>query len=84
MYYAVSRSILLLADFGLENLICGPFVFKVEMKRLNDEIKVKNEQISLLENQIANSIMAAHDRIDNLEVSQVSLASIMVHQTAWL
>ncbi|KAG8646889.1 kinesin-like protein KIN-7K, chloroplastic isoform X2 [Manihot esculenta] len=42
----------------------------VEMKRLNDEIKVKNEQISLLENQIANSIMAAHDRIDNLEVSQ--------------
>ncbi|KAJ9184658.1 hypothetical protein P3X46_004362 [Hevea brasiliensis] len=42
----------------------------VEMKRLNNEIKVKKEQISLLENQIANSIMASHNKIDNLEVSQ--------------
>lgn len=47
-------------------------VFKVEMKKLNDEIKVKNEQIDLLEKQIADSIVASHDKMGKHEVSQVS------------
>ena len=50
----------------------GPFVFKVEMRKLNDEIKGKNEQIALLEKQIADSIAASHNKMDKLEISQVS------------
>ncbi|XP_056158760.1 kinesin-like protein KIN-7K, chloroplastic isoform X1 [Syzygium oleosum] len=42
----------------------------VEMKKLNDEIKVKNEQIALLEKQIADSIVASHDKMGKHEVSQ--------------
>ncbi|KAJ9181209.1 hypothetical protein P3X46_009362 [Hevea brasiliensis] len=42
----------------------------VEMKRLNGEIKVKNEQIALLEKQITDSIMVSHNKMDKLEVSQ--------------
>ncbi|KAF8019827.1 hypothetical protein BT93_G0501 [Corymbia citriodora subsp. variegata] len=42
----------------------------VEMKKLNDEIKVKNEQIALLEKQIADSIIASHDKMGKHEVSQ--------------
>lgn len=72
MYYAVSKSILSLVAFGLENSICSPFGMKVEMKRLNDEIKVKTEQIALLEKQITDSIVVSHNKMDKLEVSQVS------------
>lgn len=42
----------------------------VEMKKLNDEINVKNEQIALLEKQIADSIVASHDKMGKHEVSQ--------------
>ncbi|GAV63985.1 Kinesin domain-containing protein [Cephalotus follicularis] len=48
----------------------------VEMRNLNDEIKEKNEQISLLEKQIANSIMASHDNIGKVEISQ-SIAELV-------
>ena len=47
-------------------------VFKVEMQKLNDEIKGKNEQIALLEKQIAESIIISHDKMGKHEVSQVS------------
>ena len=50
----------------------GTFVFKVEMKKLNDEIKGKNEQIAILDKQIADSIAASHNKMDKLEISQVS------------
>ncbi|KAJ6425743.1 hypothetical protein OIU84_026342 [Salix udensis] len=43
---------------------------QLEMKKLSDEIKVKNEQIALLEKHIADSIMASHNNTDNLEASQ--------------
>ncbi|XP_034907870.1 kinesin-like protein KIN-7K, chloroplastic isoform X2 [Populus alba] len=43
---------------------------QLEMKNLSDEIKVKNEQIALLEKQIADSIMASHNSMANLEASQ--------------
>ncbi|XP_024459742.1 kinesin-like protein KIN-7K, chloroplastic isoform X3 [Populus trichocarpa] len=43
---------------------------QLEMKKLSDEIKVKNEQIALLEKQIADSIMASHNSLANLEASQ--------------
>jgi centromeric protein E len=46
------------------------------MKKLSDEIKEKNEQIALLEKQIADSIMASHNSLANLEASQVSLAPL--------
>lgn len=51
--------------------------FKVEIKKLRDEIKGKNDQIALLEKQIADSIMTSHNTMDNSEVSQVSLASFI-------
>ncbi|KAL9399747.1 hypothetical protein Peur_008708 [Populus x canadensis] len=43
---------------------------QLEMKKLSGEIKVKNEQIALLEKQIADSIMASHYSMANLEASQ--------------
>lgn len=42
----------------------------VEIKKLKDEIKEKNEQIALLEKQIADSINASHNQMDKLELSQ--------------
>ena len=47
------------------------------MKRLSDEIRGKNEQIALLEKQIANSIMVSHNKMDKSEISQVSSACII-------
>ncbi|KAF9680731.1 hypothetical protein SADUNF_Sadunf06G0152000 [Salix dunnii] len=44
---------------------------QLEMKKLSDEIKVKNEQIALLENQIADSMMTSHNSMDNLEASRM-------------
>ncbi|KAJ0027226.1 hypothetical protein Pint_36377 [Pistacia integerrima] len=49
---------------------------QVEIKKLKDEIKGKNKQISLLEKQIADSIMASHNTMDNAEVSQ-SIAELV-------
>ncbi|XP_041024440.1 kinesin-like protein KIN-7K, chloroplastic [Juglans microcarpa x Juglans regia] len=40
-----------------------------EIKSLKDEIMAKNEQIALVEKQIADSIIASHNRMDNLELS---------------
>ncbi|KAF8403938.1 hypothetical protein HHK36_012045 [Tetracentron sinense] len=42
----------------------------VEMRKLNDEIKVKNQQIASLEKQIAASILASQNKMDTLELSQ--------------
>lgn len=42
----------------------------VELQKLNDEIKGKNEQIAFLEKQIADSIVASHNKMDKLEISQ--------------
>lgn len=52
--------------------------FKVDIKKLRDEIKGKSEQIALLEKQIADSIMTSNNTMDNSEVSQVSLASFII------
>ncbi|XP_044508793.1 kinesin-like protein KIN-7K, chloroplastic isoform X2 [Mangifera indica] len=49
---------------------------QVEIKKLRHEIKGKNEQISMLEKQIADSIMASHNTMDNSEVSQ-SIAELV-------
>ncbi|KAM7271631.1 hypothetical protein ACFE04_030845 [Oxalis oulophora] len=49
---------------------------QVEMKMINNEIKAKNEQISLLEKQIADSIMASHDKMDKTEISR-SIAELV-------
>ncbi|KAK2990673.1 hypothetical protein RJ640_029348, partial [Escallonia rubra] len=48
----------------------------VEIAKLNDEIKMKNGQIALLETQIADSIIASHDKVDKFEASQVSCSGI--------
>ncbi|KAL6986966.1 Kinesin-like protein KIN-7D, chloroplastic [Sarracenia purpurea var. burkii] len=42
----------------------------VEMRKLNDEIRSKTEQIALLEKQISDSILSSHDKADNVEASQ--------------
>lgn len=52
-------------------------MFKVELQKLNDEIKGKNEQIAFLEKQIADSIVASHNKMNKLEISQVSSASFI-------
>ncbi|XAR68624.1 Plus-end-directed kinesin ATPase [Bertholletia excelsa] len=49
---------------------------RVEIKKLNDEIKRKNEQISLLEKQIADSILSSQGKMDGVEVSQ-TVAELM-------
>ena len=43
------------------------------MRKLKDEINAKNEQLTLLEKQIADSINVVHNGMDNLELSQVSI-----------
>ncbi|XWS43269.1 hypothetical protein CRYUN_Cryun16bG0088500 [Craigia yunnanensis] len=43
---------------------------QVEMKKLSGEIRGKNEQIALLEKQIADSIMVSHKKMDKSEISQ--------------
>ncbi|KAK1557769.1 hypothetical protein Q3G72_031575 [Acer saccharum] len=43
---------------------------QVEIRMLRDEIKGKNDQIALLEKQIADSIVASQNKMDNSEVSQ--------------
>lgn len=53
------------------------FSFKLEIRKLSDEIKGKSEQIALLEKQIADSIMTCHNKMDKSEVSQVSLVSLL-------
>lgn len=49
------------------------FLFKAEIRKLNDEIRRKNEQIALLEKRIDDSVLSSHDKMDNVEASQVSL-----------
>ncbi|XVF07408.1 hypothetical protein REPUB_Repub06bG0136200 [Reevesia pubescens] len=49
---------------------------QVEIKKLSDEIRGKNEQIALLEKQIANSIMVSHNQMDKSEISQ-SIAELV-------
>ncbi|XP_043691550.1 kinesin-like protein KIN-7K, chloroplastic [Telopea speciosissima] len=48
----------------------------VEMRRLNDEIKAKNQQIASLEKQIDVSVLASQSKIDAVELSQ-ALAETM-------
>ncbi|KAK3019121.1 hypothetical protein RJ639_004113 [Escallonia herrerae] len=52
----------------------------VEIAKLNDEIKMKNEQITLLETQIADSIIASHDKVDKFEALQVKAADNRIIQ----
>ncbi|XP_022766849.1 kinesin-like protein KIN-7K, chloroplastic isoform X2 [Durio zibethinus] len=49
---------------------------QAEMKKLSDEIRGKNEQIALLEKQIADSIMVSHTEMDKSEISQ-SIAELV-------
>ncbi|CAN1307010.1 Kinesin-like protein KIN-7K, chloroplastic [Linum perenne] len=44
---------------------------QIEIMKLSDEIKTKNDQISLLEKQISDSLMiSSHSKMDDYEVSQ--------------
>ncbi|KAK8672079.1 hypothetical protein V6N13_110454 [Hibiscus sabdariffa] len=49
---------------------------QVEMKKLSDEIRGKNEQIALLEKQIAESILISPNKMEKSEISQ-SIAELM-------
>ncbi|KAM7524615.1 hypothetical protein LguiA_014517 [Lonicera macranthoides] len=46
------------------------FVLKVEMKRLDEEIKRKNGQIDQLEKKIVSSFISSHDEMDKFETSR--------------
>ncbi|BFG38306.1 hypothetical protein CerSpe_245800 [Prunus speciosa] len=48
----------------------------MEMRKLKDEIKAKNEQIALLEKKIAESFIVSPNKLDQLEISQ-SFAEVM-------
>lgn len=59
--------------------ICS-FVFKAEIRKLNDEIRRKNEQIALLEKQIDDSIISSNYKMDNGEASLVScIPELLLH-----
>ncbi|CAN1307005.1 Kinesin-like protein KIN-7K, chloroplastic [Linum perenne] len=46
---------------------------QIEIMKLSDEIKTKNDQISLLEKQISDSLMiSSHSKMDDYEVSQIA------------
>lgn len=45
---------------------------KLEMQKLKDEIKAKNEQIALLEKKIADLLIVSPTKLDQMEISQVS------------
>ncbi|KAH7854696.1 hypothetical protein Vadar_016880 [Vaccinium darrowii] len=47
-----------------------------EIRKLNDEIRRKNEQIALLEKRIDDSVLSSHDKMDNVEASQ-TVAELM-------
>ncbi|KAA3464008.1 kinesin-related protein 4-like isoform X1 [Gossypium australe] len=49
---------------------------QVEMKKLSDEIRGKNEQIALLEKQIAESILVSPHKMEKSEISQ-SIAELV-------
>ncbi|XP_012463125.2 kinesin-like protein KIN-7K, chloroplastic [Gossypium raimondii] len=49
---------------------------QVEMKKLSDEIRGKNEQIALLEKQIAESILASPNKMEKSEIS-LSVAELV-------
>ncbi|XP_021721625.1 kinesin-like protein KIN-7K, chloroplastic isoform X2 [Chenopodium quinoa] len=42
----------------------------IEMRKLREEIRAKNEQIASLEKQIADTVAANYDKMDNSEMSQ--------------
>lgn len=48
------------------------------MRKLKDEIRAKNEQIALLEKQIADAVAANYDNMNKSEMAQVSAATIIV------
>lgn len=77
IYFVSFVFIFITAFDSLQKSACVPFVFKVQIKRLKDEIKRKNEQIALLEKHIADSILSSHDRIDNVEASLVSFSLLV-------
>lgn len=53
------------------------FEFQIEIRKLREEIRAKNEQIASLEKQIADTVAANYDKMDDSEMSQVS-AAIMI------
>ncbi|KAM5559091.1 kinesin-like protein KIN-7K, chloroplastic [Rosa sericea] len=48
----------------------------MEMRKLKDEIKTKNEQIALLEKKIADSLIVSPTKMDQIEISQ-SIAEVV-------
>lgn len=51
---------------------------KLEMQKLKDEIKAKNEQIALLEKKIADLLIVSPTKLDQMEISQVSFEFLIM------
>ncbi|KAL5545429.1 hypothetical protein UlMin_005116 [Ulmus minor] len=54
-----------------------------EMRKLKDEIKVKNEQIALIEKRISDSIPASHNTMDSSEISQIAELKAQLNETSF-
>lgn len=50
----------------------------MEMRKLKDEIKAKNEQIALLEKKIAESSIVSPTKMDQMEISHVSFDFLLI------
>lgn len=47
----------------------------MEIARLNEQIKLKSDQIKLMEDKIANSVASSRQKMDEVEQTQVSAIS---------
>lgn len=50
----------------------------MEIRKLKDEIKAKNEQIALLEKKIAESSIVSPAKMDQMEISHVSFDFLLI------
>lgn len=48
-------------------------ILQLEMRKVNEEIKAKSQQIASIEKQMADSILATQGKIDKLENSLVNI-----------
>lgn len=58
----------------------------MEITRLNEQIKFKNDQIKLIEDKIARSDVSSHHKMDEVEQTRVSaivLGQLLMNGSIW-
>ncbi|CAI0406570.1 unnamed protein product [Linum tenue] len=56
---------------------------QLEIKKLSDDIKMKNEHISLLEKQISESLICSPNRMDELDVTQLAELTTQLNEKSF-